>query len=461
MRTLSRPLLLGLLLVAVMTGLLSAWASWRAARTEVDELLDGDLATSVRGLEVLSRSQLHGPGAALDLPHELPVWQGEMGALGAAPEGAGGHAYERHRLFHVWRGDVLLLHTAGAPQLDPARVGEGFQWIEFEGSTWRSFSLRGRDGLRYVGLEPLALREHITARIANGLLWPLLLELPLLALLIWVVVRAGSRSLRRVARAVSSQASDRLQPIERARVPAEIHGLVDAINGLLARTEETLRRERRFIDEAAHELRTPVAALRLHLSNLVGAEDEFGRTHALGQLQRSQARLERSVAQLLTLSRLGPDAPVAADALTDLSALLPGWLAEWIDAGLAGDDELELQAAPGLRVRADSDAVATVLRNLVDNALRHGGRPARVRIEAWAEGSAVFLAVEDSGPGLDPEERERVLDPFYRPPGTRAEGSGLGLSIVARIAQLAGGEVRLLEGRDGRGLRVEVRFPAA
>ncbi|WP_276607889.1 histidine kinase dimerization/phospho-acceptor domain-containing protein, partial [Vogesella mureinivorans] len=122
----------------------------------------------------------------------------------------------------------------------------------------------------------------------------------------WAAVRMGSRSLRRIARAVSAQAGDRLQPIERTRVPVEIHGLVDAINDLLGRVDETLRRERRFIDEAAHELRTPVAGLRLHLSNLVEAEDDAARARALAQIQRGQARLERGVAQLLTLSRLGP-----------------------------------------------------------------------------------------------------------------------------------------------------------
>jgi two-component system sensor histidine kinase QseC len=276
-----------------------------------------------------------------------------------------------------------------------------------------------------------------------------------------VVVRTGSRSLRRIARAVSAQAGDQLQPIERTRVPVEIHGLVDAINDLLGRVDETLRRERRFIDEAAHELRTPVAGMRLHLSNLIEAEDATARARALAQIQRGQARLERGVAQLLTLSRLGPGAPLPQPRRVDLAARLPGWLAEWIDAGLANDDELELIAEPGCAIGIDPEQLQVLLRNLVDNALRHGGRPAQVRIEVGRHANEVRLAVEDAGPGLPPDERARVLDPFYRPPGTQADGSGLGLSIVARVVELSGGQLSLGAGREGRGLRVEIAWPAS
>ena len=167
------------------------------------------------------------------------------------------------------------------------------------------------------------------------------------------------------------------------------------------------------------------------------------------------------MAQLLTLSRLGPGAPAPRSQRVDLSAQLPGWLAEWIDAGLANDDELELVAAAGCVIEIDPDQLQLLLRNLVDNALRHGGRPAQVRIELARSANEVRLAVEDAGPGLPPDERARVLDPFYRPPGTRADGSGLGLSIVARVVELSGAHLSLGAGREGHGLRVEIAWPAA
>jgi two-component system sensor histidine kinase QseC len=460
MRTLWKPLLVGLLLATTAAGALSTWVSWRAARVEVDELLDAELSQSVRGLAVLAQGLLQGSGERAPL-QELPAWQGAMEQLGAAATGARGHAYERLRRYYLWRGERLLLRSQEAPALDRDSAIEGFSEVREGDAVWRSFRLDGPDGLRVLGLEPLEVRGHISTEIARGMAWPLLLELPVLGLLIWAAVRMGSRSLRRIARAVSAQAGDHLQPIERSRVPVEIHGLVDAINDLLGRVDETLRRERRFIDEAAHELRTPVAGLRLHLSNLVEAEDEDARARALTQIQRGQARLERGVAQLLTLSRLGPGAPAPRSQRVDLSAQLPGWLAEWIDAGLANDDELELVAAAGCVIEIDPDQLQLLLRNLVDNALRHGGRPAQVRIELARSANEVRLAVEDAGPGLPPDERARVLDPFYRPPGTRADGSGLGLSIVARVVELSGAHLSLGAGREGHGLRVEIAWPAA
>jgi two-component system sensor histidine kinase QseC len=461
MRSLSRPLLIGLLLVTLATGALSAWASWQAARTEADELLDAQLAHSARSLQVLVGGLLPTTPDASAAARSVPVWDGEMRELGAAPVGARGHAYERQLVFLVWREEALLLRSENAPALSPAEVGEGFGAVLIDGAEWRTFCLHAADGLRYLAAEPIALRHHIASRIARGMLWPLLLELPLLALLIWLVVRAGSRSLRRIARAVSAQAGDALAPIERDRVPAEIHGLVDAINGLLGRVDETLRRERRFIDEAAHELRTPIAGLRLHLSNLAAADDEASRRRALAQAERGLGRLQRAVEQLLTLSRLGAAAPPPALEPVDLDRLLQQLLAEWVDGGLLAEDAVELVAAPDLRVNADAAQLGILLRNLVDNAVRHGGTPAQLRIELQAEGAEVLLAVEDQGPGIEPAERARVLDSFYRVPGSRAEGSGLGLAIVARITDLSGGRLQLGAGRDGRGLRVELRLPAA
>ena len=460
MRTLWKPLLLGLLLSTASAGAISTWASWRAAQVEVDELLDAELSQSVRGLAVLAEGLLQGE-ADPPAPRVLPAWQGAMEQLGAAASGARGHAYERLRRYYLWRGDRLLLRSQDAPELAADAAIEGFGEVRENQQAWRSFRLDGPGGLRVLGLEPLRVRGHISAEIARGMFWPLLLELPLMGLLIWAAVQLGSRSLRRVARAVSAQAGDRLEPIQRERVPVEIHGLVDAINDLLGRIDETLRRERRFLDEAAHELRTPVAALRLHLSNLIAADDEQARQHALAQIQRGQARLERGVSQLLALSRLGPGAPAPRAVRVDLSAHLRSWLGEWIDAGLADDDELELDAESGCLIHADPEQLQMLLRNLIDNALRHGTRPAQVRITLGQADGRVQLAVEDRGPGLPPEERARVLDPFYRPPGTRADGSGLGLSIVARIVELSAGRIRLQAGQGGHGLNVEISWPAA
>jgi two-component system, OmpR family, sensor histidine kinase QseC len=459
MKSLSRLLLVLLLGVLTLGGLVSGWAAYRAGRIEADELFDAKLAHSARVLRGLVDAAL-ADDSGEHAPLRIDVWSGTAEGEGDRLATDSGHAYETKLAFQVWLPDGrLLLASANAPAQPLAPLHEGFADTRIDGEHWRSFVLRSAGGRWYVAGEREDVRADIAGDIAAGILWPLAVELPVVALLVVLVIRYGEVALRRVTREVEGRAVDHLRPLDASVVPDEIRGLVLALNRLLGELDGALQRERRFTADAAHELRTPLAALRVHLDNLAAAPDAATRAQAQRSLQRGLDRLQRLVEQLLALSRLEPGAAVPARQPVALRPLLGEVVAGLVDAGLAEGVDLavdgEAPAVPG-----DPLALAVLLRNLLDNALRYTPRPGQVLATLHDAGEAVELVVEDSGPGIPAERRERVLERFHRELGTGTEGSGLGLSIAQRVVALHGGSMRLDESRWG-GLLVRVRLPKA
>jgi two-component system, OmpR family, sensor histidine kinase QseC len=459
MRSLSRLLLLLLLGVVLVAGLVSGWAAYRAGHVEADELFDAKLAHSARVLRGLVDAALaDDPGH--HAPLRIDVWSGAAEGEGDDLATDSGHAYETKLAFQVWQADGrLLVASNNAPEQPLAPLRPGFADSRIDGVHWRSFVLRSAGGRWYVAGEREDVRADIAGDIARGILWPLLVELPVVALLVVLVIRYGEAALRRVTREVEGRAVDHLRPLEADAVPDEIRGLVVALNRLLGELDGALQRERRFTADAAHELRTPLAALHVHLDNLAAATDPATRRRAQQALQRGLDRLQRLVEQLLALSRLEPGAVAPARQPVALRPLLGEVVAGLVDAGLAEGIEVAVEGdAPPLR--ADPLGLAVLLRNLLDNALRYTPRPGQVLATLHEAGDAVELQVEDSGPGIPAERRERVLERFHRELGTGAEGSGLGLSIAQRVVALHGGSMQLDDSRWG-GLRVSVRLPKA
>lgn len=460
MTSLSRLLLVALLSVVLVSGTVSGLLSYRAGLIEVGELFDAKLAHSARVLHGLVDAALDA-GERAGQPLEIAVWSGRLEGHGAALETASGHAYETKLVFQVWSAEAeLLLRSDNAPEQPIAPLQPGFADRVLDGTHWRSFVLRADSGRWYIAGEREEVRADISGDIARGILAPLLVALPLSALLICVVIGYGTRALRRLTAEVEVRAVDHLLPIDDTHVPQEIRGLMQAINRLLAALDDALRRERRFTADAAHELRTPLAALRLHLDNLRNASDPEARRAAERQLVRGLTRLDRLVEQLLTLSRLEPGVPLPSPQQLDLAALARDAVVELVDSGQAGDVEIELQATPA-PIAGDPLGLGILLRNLLDNAARYSPRPASVRVGVRALPDAVELTVEDSGPGIAAPDRERVLDRFYRQLGTGVDGSGLGLSIVQRVAEIHRASLELDRSPALGGLRVRLRFPTA
>jgi len=242
-------------------------------------------------------------------------------------------------------------------------------------------------------------------------------------------------------------------------VPAEVRPLVESLNRLFGRVAASIETERRFTADAAHELRTPLAALRGQAQVARAATDGDERRRALDQVIAACDRAAHLVDQLLTAARVDPVTASARFVECDLAAIARAVVGELAPGALEKGVELECEAQAAVPLRADPGMLAILLRNLVDNAVRYSPAGTTVRVQVRCEGTSAVVAVNDEGPGVPADEREHVWQRFYRIPGTAGAGSGLGLSIVARIAELHAGIVRLEDGTGGRGLRVVAAFP--
>jgi two-component system sensor histidine kinase QseC len=301
-------------------------------------------------------------------------------------------------------------------------------------------------------------RDAVSAQIAGHLLVPLLVALPLLGVGLLVAIGRALAPLRALAGDVAARDPKRLEPVAAERVPREVRALVDRLNELFARIEASLERERAFTADAAHELCTPLAAIRAQAQVAQRSRDDGERGHALDQVIAGCDRATRLSEQLLTLARLETGAWRERLVPCDLGNVAREVLAEVAQAAHSRGVVVELHADAAVTVRGDAPLLHVLLRNLVDNGLRYGvGGAVRVEIECSA--SHPVLRVVDQGPGVPAAERARVLDRFYRGRGTVESGAGLGLAIAARIAALHGATLALDEGPGGRGLAAIVRWP--
>lgn len=442
-----KPSLRRRLLFLLSGTVLAAWLATAVftyfdARKEIGEMLDAHLAQSAG----LIAAQLE---HELDDDHESTVPRQ--------------YKHERKIAFQVWdRKGRLLLRSSSAPETRLQSRSEGYGDATIDGKRWRIFS-RWDESRHYVVQvgERYELREELAESVAGHLLHPLYFALPALALLIWLAVGAGLAPLAGIAREVAQRAPDNLAHLDAGSAPREISPLIAALNALFDRLRTSLEQERRFTADAAHELRTPLAAVKTQAQVALGATGEAERGRALANVVSGTDRAAHLVEQLLVLARLDPQTALPPGQRVDLQALAQQGVAELAPA--AAGKGVEVGLAPGETAPVAGDAVllAVLLRNLLDNAVRYTPPGGEVEVSVKPAAGGVSLAVVDSGPGIPEAERGKVFDRFHRVLGTGEEGSGLGLSIVRRIADLHRATVVLGEGPGGRGLRVEVTFPAA
>jgi two-component system OmpR family sensor kinase len=334
---------------------------------------------------------------------------------------------------------------------------EGYSTANHDGRTWRVYTLvQGTHALQVAQAENE--REAIATQTALRTLVPLIALLPLFGALIWIGVGRGLAPLDAISRAVSKRRADAMAPLAERGVPEELQPLVVSLNGLLARLSEALPAQRGFTADAAHELRTPLAALKLQL-DLARRGGTAGGAGALDDLDAGVARASHVVEQLLTLARVEPEALAQQRSNCDLLALARDAIVA--RAALAADKSIDLgllRAVPAT-VNGDPASLAILLSNLIDTALRYTPRGGRIDVTVERDESGTTLGVADTGPGIPAEARERVFDRFYRGEGNAEPGSGLGLSIVKRIADAHGASVTLDEPEEGGGLIARVRFP--
>lgn len=457
MRRSLRGALLGTLLPMVaVAGIIAGGLGYHDSLTETNELFDAKLAQSARLLALTTEAHLddgHLLGAVLPVPEVDRSGKGDGLATDA------GHAYETLLTLQVFSLDGgLQLRSANVGESPLASLRPGFDRVDSSSGRWRTYTLQSGERWFQVG-EHEHIREELAENIAIEALLPQLVALPLLALGIIGIVGWATRGVGTVTRAVASRAPDALEPIPLTPAPRELHGLLDAFNDLLGRNRRLMAQERRFIADAAHELRTPISALKLHAQNLEDSKDPAARAESLDGLLRGLSRCERLVQQLLDLARAEAGGAARTRVEVDLSALARDTLAELGPLVLATGRELALEVDEDpLTVRGDAVLLRSLLRNLVDNALKHGAGEVLVRLHR--EDGYVRLEVEDQGAGLAAEEHAQVLQAFHRGSNAHNEGSGLGLSIVQRICESHAAELSI-DRPDGAGLRVSVKLPAA
>lgn len=420
----------------------SAWFTYSEARHEIDKLFDAQLAESAQVLLGTASHELH---------EQIERGDDQVAVL---------HEYEQKLAFQVWNNNNLLLRSTAAPVKALTDAKSGYSEIKVNNEAWRALvRWDAQHEFMIQVAEPMSGREHLARHITLKMLLPTFIVLPVLALLIWLGVGAGLRPLQKLKQEVKQRAANRLEPVAMAGVPEEVAPLTQALNELFARLQQAFESERRFTADAAHELRTPLAALKIQAQVALRSTDEAERHRALENVLRGTDRAARLVEQLLTLARVDPETAVAGYRQVDLRTLATNVMVDIEPLAHAKQIEMVFEEKQGSNdassVRGDEVQLGLLLRNLIDNAIRYTPVGGRVSVGINTM-DGVALEVRDSGPGIPEAERDQVQQRFYRIAGTGEEGSGLGLSIVRRIAELHGARLTLSDNNSSGGLLAKV-----
>jgi len=373
--------------------------------------------------------------------------------------GTSGPTDERPRLSDPdSRISLVRLPEDPRPDWLPEPLTPGFHHVEAQSGSLRVFVHRDtRTGQRMIVAQPTETRDEIALTSALQTLVPLLLLLPVIGWLIVRIVRHEFKPIAELTRHLDAQPADRPTPMTHAGVPDEIRPFVHAINRLLERVAELVRHQRRFIADAAHEIRSPLTALSVQAENLTQARSLEAVRERLLPLQAGIERARKLTEQLLSLARLQSGSQPTQQ--VDVSALARELIAEHLPLADARGIDLGLDERVSVRVTVAPDSLRLVLRNGLENALKHGRDGGEVTLGIDADDQSVIIEVLDDGPGIPAAERIRVLEPFFRLHHGRSEGSGLGLSIAMEAAARLGGALALIERSDGPGLRFCYRHP--
>ncbi|TDR76661.1 ATP-binding protein [Paludibacterium purpuratum] len=415
--SLQRRLVVALLLIAPLMWLLSAGVALSQTHEEINELYDSQLQLLAHQLLTSGRGQSSSPTS----------------------DGGDGDRDDNALAQAIWHRDGRMIWAdgAGADWQPPPGEGGFFTRRSHHGE-WRVYALRSADGERVVAVgQRISARNSAALKVVGSQFLAWLVPLPLLLLALVLAVRRGLAPLSRLAGDLARRRSDDLSPVSQS-VPAEAQPLIDALNHLFARVEQNLEHERRFTADAAHELRSPLAALRVQAEVAQLAHDPAVMKHALDNLTIGIERATRLVDQLLALSRLDPLRGLSQAQPVNWTVLCNSALNELATLAARRGSTLQIEwRAPAeqvLPLTGDATLLSLLLRNLLENALRYSPAGATVNLVC----DRTCIAVEDNGPGVAPEWLDKVRQRFVRLPGQHEPGSGLGLSIVERIAALHG-----------------------
>ncbi|WGY71086.1 hypothetical protein KEC55_29250 [Burkholderia cepacia] len=451
-----------LMAIGCVTGvwLVAVFGSIHYATREIGEWEDARLAEYASLLVNLAPADLDRlarvpPDARVEL---------SFGASRSGPD-SDGDRLPRDVLFDVRdaQGNVVAssLPAAAAGLPDARDAHDAPRTIVIGDAQWRTYTLReNTSGRRVRVMETVNTRSDLATGIARGIVLPLIVALPVLALLLWVTIGRSLAPLKTLSTLIGARDARSLEPLAITTVPDEVRTLVDAIDRLLARLRQSIVRERAFTSDAAHELKTPLAAIKVQAQVAIATDDPARKQLAMQRVVQGVDRSARLAEQLLLLARLDeyeriPTRAVVVRKLVD--AAIDRHLAKAADKDIAiVAGHLSMRA-----IDADPILIGILLDNLVDNAVKYGRHGGRIELGVDDDGALQRIVVRDDGPGVAPGEHERLGDRFYRGSGAHSPGSGLGLSIVTRIAQYFGGTVQFESGIGSQGLGVAITLPSA
>lgn len=430
MMSIRRQLLLGLIGAMLLCVLGAGVSLYRFLLAETNELAD------------LQLRQL-----AAALPHEFSPDSG----LPAAEDP------EEEFVLQAWDEDGKPQTLLPGREELPRYAVQGFSTVTIDGEQWRLYGETRRG--RYVQVaQRMEVRDQLATDMTLRAGAPLLLFGVALSVLIVVVVGRALRPMTRLAQAVEGRTPDALTPLSTDDMPPELRPVVLALNGLMQRFETALTAQRTFVADAAHELRSPLTALKLQLQLVERAASDEARQVALSKLHERLDRGTHLVRQLLSLARHETPLGTAQRRQVDLGLLLEASVADHSALADSRNIDLGIEAPAQVVIVADADGLRVLLNNLIDNALRYTQQGGKVDLQAAHENGRPILRVRDNGPGVAAEYRARLFDRFFRPDGQQVWGCGLGLSIVRNIADHHQADIVLAEGEAGRGLCVTVLF---
>ena len=429
MISIRKKLLTSILLVVFGVTLLLAIITYYSVREEMDEFYDQNLK------EVAHTILATGPTKRTVLADRIEIDHKLKG--------------EEEYLTQIWNKNILQYSSHPYVQF-PLQQQDGRGLVPFENSKWRFY--RKTEGDVTVQLaQDLKERHSIVIEIYGLLLIPIIIQFPILAGLIWMMIGYGLRPLQDISNLIRNRNSTFLKPLSGEGVPVEINVLVQELNNLLLHLEHALTSQREFVADAAHELRTPLTAIRLQLDVLKRADNQTETAEAMDTLEKGIVRSTRLVHQLLELARQEPENIEIEFSNVDLSKIIHDCLAQIAPMAKAKGISMTAQILSQPLVMGNAAKLGIMIENLVTNAVIYTHNGGRVVVTLQSHADKAVLEVADNGIGIAETDKERIFDRFYRVAGTNVMGSGLGLSIVRNIVDLHQGEIKITPGIDGVG----------
>ena len=423
-----------LLAIMTLTVFLSALHGYKSSMAEVQQLFDSELAEKARLLAIT------GNGRSV---------KGEVVSV------------SDQYAFQVWQDGDILQRSDNTPLTAISNLEEGYQDTNFNNYRWRTYTwFDSAHNRRAITAERIDVRNALVEGIILKPVLPIVAALPVAGLLIWLIVGYGLAPLRNLADHLRSRRAEDLRSIPATRQPLELMQVITSTNDLFSRLEASFARERQFASDAAHELRTPISALKVHLHNI--SKDLPAGNHDLVQLEAAADRMGNLVEQILALHRTAPDQYMARFRELDLYQLVQ----EVIISTYSGFEEKNIQlelTGNHATLSGDQFALETLVKNMLDNACKYTPAGGHVRVSVTAGSVGARLQIEDSGPGVPAAHYHRIFDRFYREGGDQHQsgviGCGLGLAIVKHIADLHGASIDLQSSSFESGLSISILFP--